>query len=203
MSSAIAIQSIPNFNSLNAVQRGYSKFDAITYATQANASPTGFVNLRQTFIRTNKPDSHLGGFTMRTASAAERASNTDAVTGFNLNIGIFTGWAFAGSDAEDSLYFGNQGHIISKRSGGLVDFGRDRVRDTFTFTNQINVAKCSKKHGFPCSPLNHLSRVKIVNFGLEDQINLQGKIYGYNDVRNGMLPGVAASRLTVSLLPDF
>jgi len=84
-----------------------------------------------------------------------------------------------------------------------VNFGRDRVRDTFTFTNQINVAECSKKHGFTCSPLNHLSRVKIVNFGREDQINLQGKIYGYNDVKNGLLPGVSASRLTVSLLPDF
>jgi len=203
MSKAIAIQSIPNFNSLDAVQKKYSRFAAITYATRVNNSPAGYVNLRHTFISTNKPDSHLSGFTMETASAAERARNIDAVTGFNLNSGIFTRWKFVGSNAADSLYFGNQGHIISKRNGGLVDFGRDRVKDTFTFTNKIDVDKCSQKHGFTCSPLNHLSKVRIINFGPEDQIDLQGKVYGYNSVRNGLLPGVSGSRLTVSLMSDI
>jgi hypothetical protein len=37
----------------------------------------------------------------------------------------------------------------------------------------------------------------IKNFGKEDTINLQGKIYHYQDVQNGTLPGVPADRLRI------
>jgi hypothetical protein len=81
----------------------------------------------------------------------------------------------------------------------VVDFRRDVAKDVFTFTNRIDVAKCSEKHGFQCHPLNHLQRVVIKNFGREDEINLQGKIYRFTDVNNGTLPGVPVDRLRVEL----
>ena len=66
-----------------------------------------------------------------------------------------------------------------------------------TFTNKIDVAKCSKEHGIQCHPLNHLQQVTIKNFGKEDEIVLQGRKYGYKDVRNNTLPGVPETRLRV------
>lgn len=151
-------------------------------------------------IRTSDPGAHLTGLVMQTA--APRARNVDprkSVTGYYLDRGIFTRWRFLGSKGSDSLEFGPQGHIISKQSGGVVDFRRDVAKDVFTFTNRIDVAKCSEKHGFKCHPLNHLQRVVIKNFGREDEINLQGRIYRYTDVSNGTLPGVPVDRLRVEL----
>ena len=91
--------------------------------------------------------------------------------------------------------------IISKRNGGVVDFGVDTAPDLFKFTNRIDVARCSKKHGIQCHPLNHLQKVLVRNMGREDVIELQGRRYGYTDVRGGALPGVPIDRLRVELLP--
>lgn len=152
-------------------------------------------------LQTAAPADHLTGLVMRTASPRERQANPrQAVTGFYLDRGIFTRWRFDGSKGPDTLEFGPQGHIISKQSGGVVDFKRDTAPDRFTFTNRIDVAKCSEKHGFQCHPLNHLQRVVIKNFGREDTINLQGKIYRYADVKGGVLAGVPVDRLRVELL---
>jgi len=151
-------------------------------------------------IRTSDPGAHLTGLVMRTAAPRARSADPrKSVTGYYLDRGIFTRWRFLGSKGSDSLEFGPQGHIISKQSGGVVDFRRDVAKDVFTFTNKIDVAKCSEKHGFQCHPLNHLQRVVIKNFGREDEINLQGKIYRYTDVSNGTLPGVPVDRLRVEL----
>jgi hypothetical protein len=153
-------------------------------------------------IQAADPGAHLRGLRMKTAGLAKRRNDPrQAVTGYVLDRGIFTAWRFVGSPGPDSLTFGAQGHIISKRNGGVVDFGRDRVRDTFTFTNRIDVERCSQKHGFRCHPLNHLQKVVIKNFGPEDVIDLQGRRYGYRDVRNGLLPDVPGDRLRVELLP--
>ena len=117
---------------------------------------------------------------------------------FELNVAIFTRWNFVGSLGQDSLKFGSQGSIITKQTGGIVDFKADSARDVFEFTNTIDVQKCSEKHGFQCHPLNHLQQVTIKNFGEEDLIILQGKRYKYSDVRNdGTLPEVPSSRLKV------
>lgn len=149
-------------------------------------------------IQTSDPGAHLTGLQMKTASEGKRQNDPrKAVTGFYLDRGIFTRWKFDGSKGPDTLEFGPQGHIISKQSGGVVDFKRDTAPDRFTFTNRIDVAKCSEKHGIQCHPLNHLQRVVIKNFGKEDVINLQGKIYRYSDVKNGALNGVPADRLRV------
>ena len=153
-------------------------------------------------IQTSDPGAHLTGLKMKTASTEKR--NKDgrrSVTGFYLDRGIFTRWRFDGSKGPDTLEFGPQGHIISKQSGGVVDFKVDSAPDRFTFTNRIDVAKCSEKHGFQCHPLNHLQRVVIKNFGREDVIDLQGKLYRYSDVKGGVLPGVPADRLRVELIP--
>lgn len=153
-------------------------------------------------IQTSDPGAHLTGLKMKTASTEKR--NKDgrrSVTGFYLDRGIFTRWSFDGSKGSDTLEFGPQGHIISKQSGGVVDFKRDTAPDRFTFTNRIDVAKCSEKHGIQCHPLNHLQRVVIRNFGREDVIDLQGKLYRYSDVKGGVLPGVPADRLRVELIP--
>jgi hypothetical protein len=153
-------------------------------------------------IQTNDPGAHLQGLRMKTAGLTKRKNNPrQAVTGYVLDRGIFTAWRFDGSTGPDSLTFGPQGHIISKRSGGVVDFGVDRVQDTFTFTNRIDVERCSQKHGFRCHPLNHLQRVLVKNFGPEDVIDLQGRRYGYRDVRGGLLPDVPGDRLRVELQP--
>lgn len=153
-------------------------------------------------IRTAAPANHLTGLVMRTAGERKRQSDPrQAVTGFYLDRGIFTRWRFDGSKGPDTLEFGPQGHIISKQSGGVVDFKRDTAPDRFTFTNRIDVAKCSEKHGIVCHPLNHLQRVVIKNFGREDVIDLQGKLYRYSDVKGGALPGVPVDRLRVELIP--
>lgn len=153
-------------------------------------------------IQTPAPADHLSGLVMRTAGGIKRRNAPrQAVTGYYLDRGIFTRWRFVGSTGPDTLEFGPQGHIISKQSGGVVDFKADSAPDRFTFTNRIDVAKCSEKHGIQCHPLNHLQRVVIKNFGREDVINLQGKIYRFSDVKGGVLPGVPADRLRVELTP--
>ena len=121
----------------------------------------------------------------------------EGVTGFHLDRGIYTSWRFSGSTGPDSLTFGSQGVVISKRDGGIVDFKKDTAKDVFTFTNRIDVAKCSKEHGVQCHPLNHLQQVTIKNFGPEDEIILQGRKYSFKDVRNNALPGVPETRLRV------
>lgn len=180
----------------------------INPAQRSNASASVELRRNGAIIRivTGDPGDHLTGLVMRTAPATRRrnlraaGNGEQAVIGFVLDRGIYTYWRFVGSTASDSLVFGAQGHIISKRNGGVVDFGRDSARDTFTFLNKIDVARCSEKHGFPCHPLNHLQRVLIKNFGPEDVINLQGKRYRYDDVKNGALPGVPVDRLRVETI---
>jgi hypothetical protein len=185
-----------NLDALDATQKAYSSFTLETGRWGSTVK-----------ISTNNPGAHLSGLVMRTTpqrhrSAMREAGDTRAVVlGFLLDRGIFTRWRFMGSTGPDALTFGPQGHIISKQLGGVVDFRPDAARDVFTFTNKIDVAKCSEKHGIQCHPLNHLQRVTIKNFGPEDRINLQGKVYGYGDVKNGVLPGVPPDRLRVELIP--
>ena len=178
----------------------FTNWDAInTTGTSARVDRTNGVVLQ---IRTAAPADHLTGLVMRTAGEIKRRNDPrKAVTGFYLDRGIFTRWRFNGSKGPDTLEFGPQGHIISKQSGGVVDFKVDSAPDRFTFTNRIDVAKCSEKHGFQCHPLNHLQRVVIKNFGREDVIDLQGKLYRYSDVRGGALPGVPVDRLRVEVIP--
>lgn len=191
-----------NFDKVEAEQKAYTTVKARRIGTVDNKSPRGVANVRIIDITTTQPDNHLRSFRMKTSSLRERNRNTDVVTGFNLDKGIFTSWHFKGSKGADTLTFGLQGHIFSKRHTGTVDFGVDNARDVFTFTNTINIAKCSAKHGFTCSRYNHLSNVKIRNFGREDILNIQGDIYTYNDILKG-LPGDLASRLSVELIPDL
>jgi len=185
-----------NWNALDAVQRNYSTFTL-------DPNKNGVVIK----IQTKTPSSHLSGLVMRTTPQRQReamrqAGETKAkVLGFYLDRGIYTQWRFIGSTGPDTLTFGPQGVIISKRDGGVVDFGVDKAKDTFRFTNKIDVAKCSEKHGVQCHPLNHLQQVTIKNFGREDVIYLQGRKYGYGEVRNGGLPDVPITRLRVELLP--
>lgn len=157
-------------------------------------------------IKAADPVSHLAGLVMRTTPQQQRrrlrdeGKPNDAILGFYLDRGIFTSWRFIGSTGPDSLTFGPQGVIISKRLGGVVDFGRDQVRDTFTFTNTIDVKRCSERHGITCHPLNHLQRVTIKNFGPQDVIKLQGRVFRHNQVKNGALPGVPVERLKVEVM---
>ena len=178
MSPAIVsiLMAVLNWNALIPAQRAYSAF-----------------TIKQGIVRiaTNAPTNHLSGLQMTTGKKE--------VKGFFLDKGIYTSWRFNGSTGSDSLAFGSQGVIISKRDGGVVDFKRDSTKDVFAFTNKIDVAKCTKEHGIQCHPLNHLQQVTIKNFGREDEIILQGRKYGYKDVRNSALPGVPETRLRVEL----
>jgi len=196
----LAEKSIVNFDELNENELIKSGFRAraVTYKKEVNNSPTGMVNLRKTEITLGSPlintINYFGGITMKTSSLVDRNSKTDAITGFRLDSGVYRDWKFIGSEGSDSLYFGSKGTIISNSTSGLVNFGRDSARDIFTFTNTVDTTKYDK--------YNHLQRVKIVNFGREDVINLQGKTFGYSDVKNGGLPGVSIERLSISLIPD-
>ncbi len=185
--------------SVLALLLAFTNWQAInTAGTSARIDRTEGVVLQ---IRTSNPGDHLNGLRMKTASPGKReADPRKAVTGFYLDRGIFTRWRFIGSKGADTLEFGPQGHIISRQSGGVVDFKRDDAPDRFVFTNRIDVAKCSERHGIQCHPLNHLQRVVIRNFGPEDQIILQGKVYRHSDVENGLLPGVPGDRLRVELV---
>ena len=184
-----------NWSALDATQRGLSTF---TLDTGKNGSIVK--------IQANTPSSHLVGLVMRTTPQPQRdrmraAGEVKAkILGFHLDRGIYTSWSFIGSTGADSLVFGSQGVIISKRVTGSVDFGKDNAPDVFRFTNQIDVAKCSAKHGIQCHPLNHLQQVVIKNFGPEDIIDLQGRKYRYSDVKGGALPDVPIQRLRVELL---
>lgn len=184
-----------------ALLTAFTNWDAInTAGASARVDRTNGVVLR---IQTAAPADHLTGLVMRTAGVQDRRDQPrTSVTGFYLDRGIFTRWRFDGSKGSDTLEFGPQGHIISKQSGGVVDFRRDTAPDRFTFTNRIDVAKCSEKHGFQCHPLNHLQRVVIRNFGREDVIDLQGKLYRYSDVKGGALLGVPVDRLRVEVIPE-
>jgi len=183
-----------------ALLMAFTNWDAInTAGASALVDRTNGVVLR---IQTAAPADHLTGLVMRTAGVQDRRDQPrTSATGFYLDRGIFTRWRFDGSKGPDTLEFGPQGHIISKQSGGVVDFKRDTAPDRFTFTNRIDVAKCSEKHGIVCHPLNHLQRVVIRNFGREDVIDLQGKLYRYSDVKGGALPGVPVDRLRIELIP--
>jgi hypothetical protein len=179
-----------NWDAIPAAQRAYTTITA--------RDRQGGTELR---ISTSNPGNHLTGLKMRTTPQGKRErGDAPVVNAFYLDRGIFTGWRFIGSKGSDRLEFGPQGHIISKRSGGVVDFGRDNVRDVFVFTNRIDVAKCSEKHGVPCHPLNHLQKVVIKNFGREDKIYLQGKLYRYPEVNGSSLPGVPVDRLRIELI---
>ena len=152
-------------------------------------------------IKTTDPGAHLAGLVMNTAQPKVRTEEPrTAVTGYYLDVGIFTRWKFNGSQGSDTLEFGPQGHIISKQSGGVVDFKKDTAPDVFKFSNVIDVKKCSEKHGIQCHPLNHLQQVIINNFGKEDTIILQGKSYKYKDIKNGVLSNVPSSRLKVNVI---
>ncbi len=184
-----------NWSALDTTQRGLSTF---TLDTGKNGSIVQ--------IQAATPSNHLMGLLMRTTPKPQRdrmqaAGETKAkVLGFHLDRGIYTSWSFIGSTGPDTLTFGPQGVIISKRATGTVDFGKDNAPDVFRFTNQIDVAKCSEKHGIQCHPLNHLQQVTIKNFGPEDTIDLQGRKYRYSDVKGGALPDVPIQRLRVELL---
>jgi hypothetical protein len=199
---SLAKKSIVNFADLNKKGLANAGFRAVavTYEKVANNSPKGLVNLRITEITTGSPTNntidYIGkpGLTMKTSSLADRSSQTDAITGFQLDRGVYRDWKFIGSKGSDSLYFESQGTIISNITSGVVNFGRDSARDIFTFTNTVDTTKHDK--------YNHLQKVKIINFGKEDVINLQGKVFGYSDVKNGQLPGVSSERLSISLIPD-
>lgn len=200
---SLAEKSIVNFDDLNKTGLAKAGFRAVaaTKGKVANNSPTGFVNLRETIISTGSPTNntidYIGkpGLIMKTSSLADRSSKTDAITGFQLDNGVFRDWKFIGSKGSDSLSFGSKGTIISNITSGVVNFGRDNARDIFTFTNTVDTTKYDK--------YNHLQKVKIINFGKEDVINLQGKVFGYSDVKNGQLPGVSGERLSIALIPDL
>jgi len=184
-----------NWSALDATQRESATF---TLDTGKNGSIVQ--------IQAATPSSHLMGLVMRTTPQPQREKMRAAgeikakILGFYLDRGIYTSWRFIGSTGPDTLTFGPQGVIISKRATGTVDFGKDNARDVFRFTNQIDVARCSAKHGIQCHPLNHLQQVTIRNFGPEDIIDLQGQKYGYSDVKNGALPNVPIQRLRVEIL---
>ena len=200
---SLAEKSIVNFNQFNKSNLSKVGFSAIakTYEKLANNSPTGFVNLRETIISTGNPNNNTidymsrPGLIMKTSSVADRESKTDAITGFRLEKGVYRDWKFIGSKGEDTIYFGSQATIISNITSGVVNFGRDNAKDTFTFTNTVNTKKYNK--------YNHLQKVKIINFGREDEINIQGKIYGYSDVKKGVIGDIPADRLSIALIPDL
>jgi hypothetical protein len=182
-----------NWPAISAAQRAYSTIAARSVAPKQ-------VELR---IATSNPNNHLTGLVMRSTPPIirNRQPGPHAVA-FYVDRGIFTRFRFVGSTGSDRLTFGPQGVIISKRPTGVVDFGVDNAPDVFEFTNRINVAACSKKHGFPCHPLNHLQQVVVKNMGPEDLIILQGKTYRTSQVRNGALPNVPITRLRVEVLPN-
>ena len=104
-----------NWNALIPAQRAYSTFTV----------KQGIVS-----IATSNPTNHLAGLKMTTGDKG--------IKGFYLDRGIYTSWRFNGSKGSDSLTFGSQGVIISKRDGGIVDFKNDKAKDVFTFTNRID-----------------------------------------------------------------
>lgn len=143
-------------------------------------------------IRLSRPVDHLMG---------ARFKMGNGVRSIVFDRGVFSDWLIKGTTGRDVVRFASQGTIINRRRGGTFDMGADRVRDRFIFQNQINVAACSEKHGYPCHPLNHLQQVTIRNFGPEDEVILQGRVYAYRDMRGGGFPGVPIQRLRVVPLP--
>lgn len=143
-------------------------------------------------ISSSSPMDHTMGLVMRTTPLNKRNDNKNAVSKFYLDKGVYSDWKFVGSKGSDTLHFGPQGAIINKRRGGVADFGKDDKKDTFIFENQINLERKPDHH-----PLNHLQKVVIKNFGKEDEIIIQGKKYGYADIKNNLLPGIGPDRLQV------
>lgn len=200
-SLALINRAISNFNQLDSAEKSGSRFGLSRAGRVRRLDIPRFGKLYRVNISTSDPADRLTGLNLKTDSPFFRNRNPRSVSGFYFDKGIFTNWRVKGSNGPDSVIFGPQGHIITKGLGGVFNMGRDRAQDIFTFTNTINVERISRIFGRPVSPLNHLAGVKITNFGREDIINLQGKIYRWEDVNKstGALPGVEPSRISVSL----
>lgn len=124
-----------------------------------------------------------------------RVKLTDEVTGVNADRAMMASWRFTGNEQKNQFIFGPQAGAITKRTNSIIDFGRDKVRDKFVFTNN------TKEHG----PFNHMQRYVIKNFGRNDVIELRniGRSFTASDLRsigggNYVLPGVSQYNLTIN-----
>ncbi|SBO41742.1 hypothetical protein [Cyanobium sp. NIES-981] len=113
-----------------------------------------------------------------------------------VNRGMFASFNYRGNKDRDKVIFGGQAGAITKRANSVIDFGNDRVRDVFVFTNT------TREHG----PFNHMQRFVIKNFGREDVVRLRNinKTFRFNDLRsygNGVygFNGVPLDKLRVTL----
>ena len=165
---------------------------AITVPTGQPAYQESLNQRGRLTIRLSRPTDHLMGLRIRMGNGVKRV---------RFDHGVFSMWRVFGTKGADDLELGPTGTVINRRMGGMFDMGNDRVTDRFTFSNVINVAACSEKHGYPCHPLNHLQQVTIRNFGPEDEVILQGRLYTYRDLRGNSFPGVPVTRLRVEPLP--
>lgn len=173
--------------------KGSDKAEIIKSAVNVpNGAPKLFIKLSDSGVLTvtsQAPVNHTMGL---------KLNNVAGVNKIVLDRGVYSMWSYQGSKTQNDYFmFGSQGTIINKRNGGVVDFKEDNLADVFEFTNTINVARCSEKHGFKCHPLNHLQQVVIKNFGKEDVVILQGKRYKYSDLKGNGFPGVPETRLKV------
>ncbi|MFQ6538000.1 MULTISPECIES: hypothetical protein [Aphanothece] len=116
-----------------------------------------------------------------------------------VNRAMAASWTYKGNADKDTIIFGAQAGAITKRTNSVIDFGNDKVRDTFAFTNN------TRFHG----PFNHMQRYVIRNFGKQDVVKLNniGKTLRFKDLRsygNGVygFNGVPLDKLRITLTPD-
>jgi hypothetical protein len=130
-----------------------------------------------------------------------RAGRSDGkVNRVLVDRGMFASFRYRGNEDRDKVIFGGQAGAITKRFNSVIDFGRDQVRDIFSFANN------TRSHG----PFNHMQRFVINNFGREDVIRLRnvGRTFRFRDLRsfgNGVygLNGVPLDKLRINLSPDL
>ena len=113
-----------------------------------------------------------------------------------INRAMAASWSYRGNGDRDKIIFGDQAGAITRRTNSVINFGNDKVRDTFVFTNT------TRTHG----PFNHMQRYVIRNFGREDVVRLRnvGRTLRFQDLRNfgnGVygFNGVPLDKLRVSL----
>jgi hypothetical protein len=122
-----------------------------------------------------------------------RLSGKDDVTGVRFDRMMQASYNVRGTRGRNRFVWGDQAGAITKRTNTVVNFGKDDAKDVLVFRNTT-----------PKSPVVHMQRFRIRNFGTGDVLRLKnlGMTVRQKDLRRMadgryMIPGVDPTKMVV------